>query len=287
MTRLYYTTFNLFALSVIIYIGVDIFYGIVRSELMQVDTTEEIVVQQNPDNSLRERSPIKDFRVIEERNIFGSIEGASEEAGAEEMQAEDIEYLEPTSLRIALLGTVTGSRKSARAVIVETDKRKQGLYKEGDRVQEAIVKMILRGKVILGVGGGDEILTMKEPSLSEAAKGFSPPGTLGTNAVIMLNLSDLEASLSDVNKLLSQAVIRPHLKAGKADGLAISRIMSGSIFAKLGLRNGDIVQGINGRPIVSPDDVLSLYEDLKSGSRVSLQLTRKGESQTIDYEFRQ
>ena len=284
MTRLYYTIFNLLALSVIIYTGVDIFYRIVRSELRQVNT-KGIAMQQIPDTAPHDRPPLSDFRVIVKRNIFGSG-GASEEVKAEEVQAEDIEALEPTSLKIALLGTVTGSRESARAVIEETDKRKQGLYREGDSVHEAIVRMILRGKVILGVGGRDEILTMEESARSKAEKGPSSSKTTETGSVITLSHSDLKSSLSDINKLLSQALIRPHLKDGKSDGLAVSRIISGSLFAKLGLRNGDIVQRINGRPISSPDDVLSLYEDLKSGSHVSLQLTRKGKSKTIDYEFR-
>ena len=164
MTRFYYTIFNLFALSVIIYAGVDIFYRIVRAGLTQV-ATKEIVLQQTPDIKQHEKSSLDDFKVITDRNIFGSIEKPPDK-----VKTEDIEALEPTSLNIALLGTVTGDQQSAYAVIEEAAKKKQGLYRVGDTVQEAIVKMILRGKVVLRVGDKDKILTMEEAAASRRKK---------------------------------------------------------------------------------------------------------------------
>jgi S1-C subfamily serine protease len=53
----------------------------------------------------------------------------------------------------------------------------------------------------------------------------------------------------------------------------------------MGLKSGDIVKGVNGNPIETPDDVLSLYEGLKTGSQISLQITRNGEPQTINYRI--
>ena len=68
--------------------------------------------------------------------------------------------------------------------------------------------------------------------------------------------------------------------------MAISSIKAGSFFAKLGLRNGDVVQGVDGRSIKSPDDVLDIYTKLKSASQVELQIKRRGKSKKINYEFR-
>jgi general secretion pathway protein C len=98
--------------------------------------------------------------------------------------------------------------------------------------------------------------------------------------------SDLQESLNNLHELLSQARIRPHFKDGRARGLAVTNIRPGSFFEKLGLRNGDIVQGIDGRDINSPDDVLEVYSKLRSGSHVTLQITRNGVQRTMDYKFR-
>jgi len=289
MAKLYTTIFNLVALFVAIYIGVDLFYRVLGAQLRYLDTEEIVIEQATRVNNMR-KTPLKDFRVVMDRNIFGS-----EEKAAEGIKPTDIETLEPTSLKVALLGTVTGNPQNAVAVIEETDKRKQGLYRVGDSVQDAIVKMILRGKVVLRVGDKDEILTMEESSskrasLEEEASSSRnrrlPTRASQRGASITVRRSDVQDALQNINTLLSQVRIRPHFKDGKADGLALSNIKGDSIFARLGLRDGDIVQGVNDRPIRSPDDIVSFYNKLTSGSRISLQINRRGQERTINYRIR-
>jgi general secretion pathway protein C len=289
MAKLYSTIFNLVALFVAIYIGVDLFYRVMGAQLRYVDT-HEIVIAPGPRTRNNRMPPLKDFRVVLDRNIFGS-----EDKATEGIKPTDIEALEPTSLKLALLGTVAGTQQSAVAVIEETDKRKQGLYRVGDSVQDAIVKIILRGKVVLRVGDKDEILTMEESSSRRASseeeatssrRGRRPSGASRRGASITVRRSDVQDALKNINTLLSQVRIRPHFKDGKADGLALSNIKGDSIFAKLGLRDGDIVQGVNDRPIRSPDDIVSFYSKLTSASSISLQINRRGQGRTINYRIR-
>ena len=284
MPKRYHTIFNVLALSVIIYIGVDIFYTVVRARLRQPDT-ETSVVRHIPDDRGHSKPPFDHYRSIMGRNIFGSADKPSDA-----VKAEEIEALEPTSLNVALLGTVTGSAHNTYAVIEEANKQKQGLFKLGDSVQDAMIKMILRGKVILSVEDRDEILTMEEAATRKAEKKRvvsrpkRRPGSAGRT--ITLRRSDVEKSLKDINQVLSEVRVRPHFKDGQPDGLAINRIKAGSFFARLGLRNGDIVQKIDGQSITTPDDILSLYTKLKSGSQVGLQIDRRGRQETLSYRFR-
>lgn len=71
----------------------------------------------------------------------------------------------PTSLQIVLVGTITGSEGTERAIILDKTKRKQELYSKGDEIQGALVKEIRRGRVILAQNGREEVL-----DISEAAK---------------------------------------------------------------------------------------------------------------------
>jgi general secretion pathway protein C len=296
MTRYYHTIFNLLALSIVIYTGVGVFYRVVRARLTQVDTKTLVVQQHVPDDKGHQKPPLDDYQLIVDRNILGSADTTPEE-----VEAEEIEALEPTSMKVALLGTVTGNPQNAVAVIEETGKRKQGLYKVGDSIENAVIKMILRGKVVLRVENRDEILTMEEAAAQGAEKkgpGSRPrergtttkgrrasrPSERGTT--ITVSRSEVEQSLENVNKLLSEVRVRPHFRNGKPDGLALSRIKKGSLFAKLGLKNGDVVQGMNDSNIESPDDMMALYKKLKSGSRVKLQIKRRGQTETINYRFR-
>jgi len=299
MPKRYQTIFTLLALSITIYMGVGLFYSIVRSKLRQVDI-KTIALEPAPQASAYQKPGLSDYRPIMERNIFGSADKPPEE-----VKVEDIEALEPTSLKVTLLGTVMGSPRNAFAVIEETAKRKQGLYKIGDTIQDAVIKVILRGKVVLTVGDKDEILSMeespsqpagKEPVTSRpvprpAARARSVPtrpassAPAATEGTIRVERSDVEESLTNINKLMSQVRIRPHFRDGNPDGLALSRIGEESLFSKLGLQDGDIVQAVDDKKIQSPDDVLALYKKLRSGSEVAIQIDRQGRRQTLNYRF--
>ena len=289
MTKRYITIFNFVALSILVFIGVDLVYKLVGAQLNDIDTQEIAKVRISPVKRYRKQS-LSSYRAITDRNIFGSVENA-----AKEIQP-DLENLEPTKLKLALLGTVTGTRETAVAVIEETDKRKQGLYRVGDSVKDAILKVILRGKVVLRVGDKDEILTMEESSSRRASSPVAERAVTSSRtstatrprvSTRTIRRSDIQESISDINSLLSQAQVRSHTSEdGSPGGLSINNIKAGSIYAKMGLRNGDVVQGVGGNPITSPDDILSLYEELKSGSSVSIQIMRNGREYTLNYRLR-
>lgn len=280
MSTRFQTILNLFALAVIIFIAVDFFYTIIRVQLSKIDT-QKIIVPHLPDVKKHGKPALEYYRAVVERNLFGSGEEVTQE-----IEAEEIGELEPTSLKIALLGTVVGSEQNCFAIIEEKDKKKQGLYRVGDSIQSAIVKRILRGKVILRVKDRDKILTIEEAATSRAKREDLRPRPIKKGETITVRRADVERSLKNVHQLLSQARVRPHFSEGKADGLAITHIKAGSIFARLGLKNGDIVQGIDGRDIKSPEDVLEMYKKLTLGSEVAIEIKRNGEQKIINYSFR-
>jgi len=280
MPKYYQTIFNLFALVVIIFIGVELFYMIIRVQLNNVKN-QGITAQHLPDVERHKRPAFDYYKPIIKRNIFGSGEDVSKE-----IRTEEIENLQPTSLKLALLGTVLGNRRNTFAVIEEIDKKKQALYRVGDSVQGAIVKKILRGKVILRVKERDEILTIEESASLRGKEKFPTSETTSKGATIMVSRSTVQESMKNVHNLLSQVRIRPYFRDGKADGLSVTNIKSGSFFAKLGLKNGDVVQGIDGSLIKSPEDVLEMYKKFKLGSQVALQILRNNEQKIINYKFR-
>ncbi len=284
----YYTVLNLLVLSVVIYSGVDVFYTIASSRLSEV-STHGVATQHSKDTTtLAKRPSFNRYLDAINRDLFGVVEKPAEMSS--ELQVED---LERTALNITLLGTVSGDSESATAVIQEGGKRTQALYKEGDTVQNATITKILRGKVILRVGDKNQILTMgdkKKKSASQRSRGRqvlartpprSAPGT-----TVTLDRSIVAKSLENISELISQVRVRPHYKNGQADGLMLSQVRPNTLVTKMGLRNGDVIQSVNGEPITSPDDIVDLYEELRSGSSMSLEITRRGKNKTLTYRFR-
>ena len=281
------TLVTLVSLFILSYLAVDIFYGIVVARFQQVDIREE-ETRKSPTKKAMKKVTLNDFRVIAERNIFGISGKPAENATGKEKEpkVDDIEKLKPTSLKIVLIGTVTGPRANSFAVIEETAKKKQGLYKTGDTVLDATIRKILREKVVLRVGGKDEILEMKQNDLASNKGNRSAQSGSGEGYTITVGQKDLQDSIKNVNQLLTEVRIRPNMNKGKPDGLALTYIKQGSMFMKLGLKKGDVITGLNGKPINSPEDAFSFYKSLETGSDISLSIKRDGKNETINYQFK-
>lgn len=105
-------------------------------------------------------TPKVNYTVIIERNLFGPPPGKQNKNGVEEKI--DVEGLGTTKLEIVLMGTIEGGDEGSRAIILTKKDKNQEIYQTGDYIQEALVKDILRGKVILNYNGKDEVLDMTE-----------------------------------------------------------------------------------------------------------------------------
>ncbi|MBE9547107.1 MAG: PDZ domain-containing protein [Proteobacteria bacterium] len=268
--------FILIVITILIYLSVDIFYKVVNAKLVSVKAERTITEKVDLHKVIKKPSP-DSYKVISERNLFGSSDRVM--GGRKQI---DLDELESTKLNLALLGTVSGNGKFDYAVIEETDKKKQGLFRVGDTVATATVVNIMRGIVVLRVGDRDEILKMKEGDPGKK----SYKGAVSSPKSVTLSKADISHAFKDMNKTLTQVRVRPHFSSGKPDGFMISRIKRGSIFHKMGLKNGDVIQGVNDQPMGSADNMLELYRGLKSGSEIILSIKRRGKQERLKYVFK-
>lgn len=275
---------NLVLLTLTVYLGVQSFYAYTATQFtvpepVQVPQSRRMV---SPENE--KAPPLSEYRSIVERNLFDTKTG--EEVKPEpEPELLNIEELKPTALNLKLWGTVINEGVNAYAVIEDIQQREQNLYRVGDTIQNATVKMILREKVILQVGEKDEILEMEKlyADIQQRLPQRSDAGRTHALQNIRLQRSTVDEAVQNVNSLLGQVRIRPYFENGRPAGLSLSGIRSGSIFSQMGIQSGDIVKGVNGRDIESVDDVLKLYENLRSADQVQLQLKRRGRDMNINY----
>ena len=277
MTTKYRTIFILAAITAMSYLCVDIFYKTVEAKLSGF-RTEETSTQKTVRRKVAGKPSLNAYRIISGRNLFGSIDKAGEKIQI------NVDELEPTKLGLALLGTVSGTGGFDFAVIEEKDKKKQGLFKEGDSVAAATIIRIMRGIVVLRVADRDEILKMEEGD-HRSEVGGRRSEVRGIKNVIKVKKTDIDNAFKNMGKMLAQVRIRPYFSSGKPDGFMVSRIKPGSIFQKMGMQNGDIIQGVDNEPIKSPDEMMKLYNKMKSGSAINLNIKRKGRQEELKYIF--
>jgi general secretion pathway protein C len=275
----YYTIINILLITLAVYFSVKGFYKITTAKLDQTHLSE-VADRVTTSSKTAVSRPLSAYNPIIERNLFNTQSGTGRQP-----EQVDFENLKPTSLKLTLLGTVTGDAQKAFAVIQETSGGIQQLYRAGDTIQNARLKMILREKVVLSVNGKDEILEIEKISSKKAAR-ESKRSAGSTSQNISVARSRIEDAARNVNTLMQQARIRPHFTKGKADGISITGIKSKSIFKDMGLKSGDIITSVNGKTIQSVDDVLSLYNSLQSSERVKMELKRRGRLKTIDYDIK-
>ncbi len=241
------------------------------------------------------------YRAIYERNLFGSAETvllAESPAAKAAPSARPVEAAPPpATLSLELKGTVAGDRLTAFAAIREKGKPADVLYKTGDTVGGATLKEIKRGEVVVEFGG--ELITLRMASsplvpileapgrgaISTTASHPTPPAA-GREERISITRSEVASQLSDMGGLLTQAQIRPFFQAGVPHGFMLSQIRPGSIYEKMTLREGDVIQEVNNRRLKGAEDMIEFYNLLKGASAVSLTVLRGGRMETLNYDLR-
>lgn len=96
----------------------------------------------------------------------------------------------------------------------------------------------------------------------------------------------IDETMGNLSQVATQARIVPSFKNGKANGFKLFSIKPGSIYQKIGMQNGDVIQKINGYTIDSPDKALEVYSKLKTAKNVNIELLRRGRAMSKAYEIR-
>ncbi len=232
-----------------------------------------------------------------ERNMFDP-----DAIAAQPTESADVSSDRPTDLDLILLATVVAVPEQYSSALIAEDKRggKALGYGIGDTLLgEATIVRIEQKKVIIKRENGDvEYLAVDEGKKKPAAKKSSSKSKKGDDSgddriekvgdnKWEVDRSLVEEQLANVEKLATQIRVVPHKDtSGEIDGYRLSGIRRGSLFDKLGIKNGDIVHGVNGMALTSADGALKAYQSLQSESGFTFDLTRRNQKQTFEYEIR-
>jgi general secretion pathway protein C len=86
--------------------------------------------------------------------------------------------------------------------------------------------------------------------------------------------------------LLKGVIVRPIQSGGKTTGLALRRISSTSLLGTLGVKDGDVLKGINGFNLASPEAALQAYGRLRTANHLTVSLERNGKPVNVDVNIK-
>lgn len=224
------------------------------------------------------------YASITEEDIFNRPQPEEEEP------AEPVQRV--SNLKAKLLGTAPGHGMDSYAIIKDESKNKQELYRLGDPFQGRTVARIQWDQVILRQGNQEEILKMatRESEGSTRRTLSSASGGEGIRALdettYVVDQEKVDESMENLNQLFTQIRAVPHFQDGEADGFRLFAIRRNSVFDQIGLKNGDIIKGVNGNELTDPARAMSLLQKLRDEQRVSVEIVRNREPVTLNYEIR-
>lgn len=290
MSQRYFTIVNLILLTAFIGISVGTMYNALtmvmdRHAAVPVDKPQ---YKKSRTQKARNKTLVS-YSAVSKRNLFKTSSLVDLKKKDELL---NVDVMDITDLKLKLWGTIVAGNFYSRAIIEETKSKDQKLYKIGDTIQTATLTHILRSKVVLSVNGKDEILEIeqKENKRQSNKRGTSfNSGSSDTDGKTTKNIavkrSLIEESMQNLNQLMKDVRIRPHFRNGESDGLIVSGIKGGSVFRKLGLRNGDIIMGVDGSAIESVDDAMKLYSGLNDLENMKVDIKRRGKIQTLNFNI--
>jgi len=295
----------IFNLILILFVALQlalIINGKIKEKISSIDAiaSQGIYTTSKDSGSLvSKKFPISRYDIILKRNLFGisALSTTDKSDGV-------TEDLPDTTLNLELLATFTDPKSITLAVIKNIDNNKIDSYSSGQVVEiidSEKVKLVNVGRckaVINRMTQGRETIKCKELGKTVSSKTSIGPRIqkfnenrsirnkntknrdiqkVGQNEFV-IEKKFFDEILDDPTSILDQARVIP-----QEDGLRFFGIRSSSIFFKLGIRNGDIMHEINDVEMNDIEKALSVFEDLRSESDFSINLTRGGRKITYEY----
>jgi general secretion pathway protein C len=213
-----------------------------------------------------------------------------------------------------LVGTIVSSSPAARRAILWANGMKDPkAFRENEEVEPgAFLSSVERDKVWITRGGEREMLELL-PVGSKTRASLPPPaaaarsappgapqaaGTATTQAVGNIRverLADNRFSIDEdgvtqlttnINQFMTQVRLVPFFEGNKSAGYRIAAIRPGTTFEQLGFQGGDVLQQVNGLDVSSPEKLYTIFQNLKDEKKVTVNILRQGQKNTLTYEIR-
>lgn len=302
------------AVALIAYLLAKMTINLVMSRF-NTATQKAPVVQTTGAIPLPEPVMIDATRIVS-RNIFDA-ENLASSSGAPSSENEEksgaptdvIKTGEPvlTTLDLQLLSTFSigdGADPRSNAAVVTKDSGSDGkIFSIGQElISGTKVTRILADRLIFTHdgrleyvllndfakgGGGDSKSEAPKERVAAKRRGAeadvkTDSGTDPTQTKFTISRDEIDKALENPQALLMQVRAYTYTKGGKPSGLKIASVESSSIFMKLGIRPGDILESINGNPL-SLEQGANLFSVLRNEAQFTMNLIRRGKSQTFEY----
>lgn len=241
------------------------------------------------------------YSVISNRNLFSSTGEMPPAITAVRTETKKENTPVPSSLPITIIGTLVHSNPSKSIAALEIkSKNKTGSYIVGADVEGLCTIEKVERNIIYVRNSSNGMLEYIEMKSNQNKVGFdaskqTPVPRTGPKEVLAagnntftISRANLLKYTNDLSSVLMQARAVPNRdpNTGEINGFRLLDMQPGSIYEQLGLQRMDVIRGVNGEPVDSIQKAMEMYNTLKNGSQVKMQIERGGRVDTFTYDIK-
>lgn len=126
---------------------------------------------------------------------------------------------------------------------------------------------------------------MRPPARIDGAEGIECEGFETASIECKIDRAFMISLLDSPDLLITQARAVPAVQDGKTRGYKLFGIRPGSLPKLLGMMNGDMITSMGGKPLDSIDAAMEVYEGLRKGGPLVVDIERKGEAIVLTLEI--
>lgn len=286
----------------LIYVGVGVLILFQTSKLIGTAVERRLLRELPPvkinrvEDRVQRSVPTADYDIsmfssplfsLGEPSVGPAVEGEEAEEG----------FDSPLLRQYELNGVILLPGDKSIALIRRTRERESQMYRKGEMIDAFELVKIERHRVFLSDGLSTSVLpmyykhTVRTTSTVREAVSRQESSNAYSNArqfKKVLSRSDVENRVfSKVNEILTQIAISPYMVNGQMQGLRLIRVPNESIVFELGGRSGDIIKRVNGHELNQVDQMYKLWENIKDDSSITVDLERKNQMFSYNFEIRE
>ena len=231
-------------------------------------------------------------RVVLKRNIFNST-GEVPDRDETPNLATNSNQCNPPTLNIKIVGTIYMGDENSIVTVREASYSHADTYRINDMLighDNVQIVAIERERMVIDNNGARECYEIEQPKVATASK-YAPTkpsekkklNTKRDGNTVVLSSEWVEKELGPgFSKVIQSARLVPNTVDGdRVNGFKIFAIKPGTLFNKVGFRNGDIIQRVNDVSLEQVEQGFALYQTFQEDQEIVFNIVRKDNPKTI------
>lgn len=166
---------------------------------------------------------------------------------------------------------------------------KSYILSKGEEIDGYILSKLFKNYVIFEKSGKEYKLEMKQKDnisyeLTEETDDLKQ-NIIVKDDLVKVSRTYLNSYVQDIDKVWNNIAINEIKVGNKIEGFEVSKVNQDSVFAKLGLKAGDVIKAINNNSLNSYADAFKVYNNIGDTKYLNIEILRNNEVVELNYEI--